>query len=158
MVIAAGIKRPVRFVMDHSYFRGFLIKRILVRAEVIPIAPAKENPELLEKAYAQMAAELRDGEIVCIFPEGKVTYDGKMNPFKPGILKMLAATPVPVVPMGIHGLWGSRFSRQKRSERKLEPPTLWPLVTLRVGSVISPDMVTLERLEKVVEELRQPVS
>jgi 1-acyl-sn-glycerol-3-phosphate acyltransferase len=158
MVIAAGIKRPVRFVMDHSYFRGFLIKRILVRAKVIPIAPAKENPELLEKAYAQMAAELRDGEIVCIFPEGKVTYDGKMNPFKPGILKMLAATPVPVVPMGIHGLWGSRFSRQKRSERKLEPPTLWPLVTLRVGSVISPDMVTLERLEKVVEELRQPVS
>jgi 1-acyl-sn-glycerol-3-phosphate acyltransferase len=157
MVIAAGIKRPVRFVMDHSYFRGFLIKRILVRAKVIPIAPAKENPELLEKAYAQMAAELRDGEIVCIFPEGKVTYDGKMNPFKPGILKMLAETPVSVVPMGIHGLWGSRFSRQKRAERKLEPRTFWPLVTLRVGAVISPDAVTLERLEKVVEELRQPV-
>lgn len=158
MVIAAGVKRPVRFVMDHSYFRGFLRKRILTRAKVIPIAPAKEDPALLEQAYAQMAAELRDGEIVCIFPEGKVTYDGKMNPFKPGILKMLAATPVPVVPMGIHGLWGSRFSRQKRAERKLEPRTLWPLVTLRIGKSVPPEAVTLESLEKTVEILRQPIA
>lgn len=157
MVIAAGVKRPVRFVMDHSYFRGFLRKRILTRAKVIPIAPAKENPELLEKAYAQMAAELRDGEIVCIFPEGKVTFDGKMNPFKPGLLKMLATTPVQVIPMGIHGLWGSRFSRQKRAERKLEPRTLWPLVTLRIGKPVSPDGLKLTEMEEVVESLRQPL-
>ncbi len=157
MVIAAGIKRPVRFVMDHSYFRGFLIKRVLTRAKVIPIAPAKENPELLAKAYAQMAAELRDGEIVCIFPEGKVTYDGNMNPFKPGILKMLNETPVPVIPMGIQGLWGSRFSRQKRAERKMKARTLWPLVTLRIGPAIRPELVSLEKLEKVVDELRQPL-
>ena len=53
----------------------------------------------------------RNGEIVGIFPEGRLTRSGELNPFRPGIERIVAETPVPVVPMALHGLWGSFFSR-----------------------------------------------
>ena len=43
-----------------------------------------------------------DGDLIGIFPEGKITYDGQLNPFKPGVRKILDRTPVPVVPLQEH--------------------------------------------------------
>ena len=102
MIISASVKRPARFIMDHSYFKGFLVKRLLTRAKVIPIASAKENPALLQTAFEKTAEELRDGNLVCIFPEGTITRSGEMNVFKSGIEKILATTPVPVIPMAFN--------------------------------------------------------
>ncbi len=73
---------------------------------------AKEDVDLMEKAFDKIAATLEDNEIVCIFPEGKITHDGKMSPFRPDIEKIIARNPVPVIPMAIKGLWGSFFSRK----------------------------------------------
>ncbi|WP_305809189.1 1-acyl-sn-glycerol-3-phosphate acyltransferase, partial [Staphylococcus epidermidis] len=105
LIVAAGVKRPVRFVMDHAFFKGWLLKRIMTRAKVIPIAGGREDPARLEKAYEMIAAELAAGEVVCIFPEGKITYDGKLSAFKPGVMKIVRHTPVPIVPMALRGLW-----------------------------------------------------
>ena len=66
----------------------------------------------LQKAFDRIDAELADGEIVCIFPEGKLTKDGELNEFKKGVEKILERRPVPVVPMALRGLWGSFFSRR----------------------------------------------
>lgn len=150
MIIAAGIKRPVRFVMDHHFFSGFLIKRIMTRAKVIPIAPAKENPQLLEEAFKTMREELTAGEIICIFPEGKITKDGKMNPFRPGIERMIQETPVPVIPMALTNLWGSIFSREGGRALLKRPKRFWSRVGLRIGNPIPPTAVSAEDLfEKV---------
>ncbi|NDD93466.1 glycerol acyltransferase, partial [bacterium] len=85
LIIGAGIHRPVRFVMHYSFARGWLAKRILKRAKVISIASAKEDLSVLEAAFESISRELRDNEIVCIFPEGQITHDGKLSPFKAGI-------------------------------------------------------------------------
>ena len=82
-------------------------------AKVIPIASARESAETLDAAFDRIAAELEDGNVVCIFPEGRLTGDGQMNPFRSGVEKIVARTPVPVVPMGLRGLWGSFFSRKE---------------------------------------------
>jgi 1-acyl-sn-glycerol-3-phosphate acyltransferase len=58
-----------------------------------------------------VAEALVAGELVCIFPEGKLTPDGEIGPFKSGMERILAANPVPVVPMAIRGMWASIFSR-----------------------------------------------
>ena len=62
-----------------------------------------------------MAEELRDGELVCIFPEGKLTPDGSMSAFKAGIERIIRETPVPVVPMALDGLWGSMWRSARSS-------------------------------------------
>src|SRR6185369_8782791 len=78
-------------------------------------APAKEDPELLERAYERIAAELSAGELVGLFPEGRLTSDGEMSEFRGGVMRILEKTPVPVVPMALSGLWQSLFARTATS-------------------------------------------
>ncbi|MGK7635297.1 1-acyl-sn-glycerol-3-phosphate acyltransferase, partial [Salmonella enterica] len=76
---------------------------------------------------------VRDGELVCIFPEGKLTADGEMNEFRAGIERIIEETPVPVIPMALQGLWGSFFSRDpnKGFFRRL-----WSRVSLVAGESV----------------------
>jgi 1-acyl-sn-glycerol-3-phosphate acyltransferase len=146
MLVAAAIKRPVRFVMDHHFMKGFLIKRLMKRAKVIPIAPGWENPEVLKTAFQSIAAELSQGELICIFPEGKITKDGKMNPFKPGIDRIIQETPVPVIPMAIKNMWGSFFSREGGKAVFKVPKRFRSRVGLVIGTPLTPSSVTAQEL------------
>ncbi|MDH3319784.1 MAG: 1-acyl-sn-glycerol-3-phosphate acyltransferase, partial [Betaproteobacteria bacterium] len=112
LVIAAAVRRPVRFVMDHRVFKLPVLNFVFRTGRAIPIASAKEDPAMMERAFAEVARALREGDVVCIFPEGKITDSGDMYPFRPGLTRILEATPVPVVPVALRGLWGSFFSRE----------------------------------------------
>lgn len=153
LMIAGGVQRPIRFVMDHNFAKIPWFKILLKHAKVIPIAPAKESPEIMEKAFATVAKELRDGELVCIFPEGKVTRDGNLNPFKPGVERILKETPVPVVPMVLRGLWGSFFSHKDGVFRSSKPRPFVYRVGLDIGTVIPPSQATAAFLQKTVEKM-----
>ena len=74
--------RPIRFVMDHRIFRSPFVGWLFRHVKAIPIAPAHEDAELLEQAYDACGRALADGELVCIFPEGKLTRTGDINPFQ----------------------------------------------------------------------------
>ena len=113
VVIAACVRRPIRFVMDHRIFRFPLLSYIFKVMRAIPIAPAREDAAMKDRAFAEVAAALAAGEVVGIFPEGEITRTGDINPFRPGIQQILATTPVPVVPMALRGLWGSLLSRSQ---------------------------------------------
>jgi 1-acyl-sn-glycerol-3-phosphate acyltransferase len=112
LVIAAACRRPIRFVMDHRIFRWPIFSFVFKVGRAIPIAPAREDPELMEKAFEEVSAALAAGELVAIFPEGRITDTGELGPFRPGIRRILARDPVPVIPMALSGLWGSVFSRR----------------------------------------------
>jgi 1-acyl-sn-glycerol-3-phosphate acyltransferase len=154
MIVAAGIKRPVRFVMDHHFMKGFLIKRLMTRAKVIPIAPGWENPTVLEEAFKRIASELAQGEIVCIFPEGKITKDGHLNPFKPGIERIIQETPVPVIPMAILNMWGSFFSREGGKAVFKIPKRFRSRVGLTIAPPLEADSVTAQGLFDKVKSLQ----
>lgn len=66
---------------------------------------------MMARAFAEVARALRAGDVVCIFPEGRITDSGEMYPFRPGLKRILEETPVLVVPVALRGLWGSFFSR-----------------------------------------------
>ncbi len=122
LILAASIPRPVRFVMYHKIFNIPVMRWIFKHAKAIPIAGARENPELMQRAFAAIDQALADGEIVGIFPEGKLTNDGEIAAFKSGVEHMLAhanecGRPVPVIPMALRGMWASMWShRNARSE------------------------------------------
>ncbi|MBU6376234.1 MAG: MFS transporter, partial [Bdellovibrionales bacterium] len=153
LIIAAGIHRPVRFVMHHSFGRGWLAKRLLKRAKVIPIASAHEDMNTLKAAFESISRELRDGEIVCIFPEGQITHDGKLAPFKSGIERIIEKDPVPVIPMALNGMWGSFFSRKEGRAMSRAPRRFWFPVSLVIGKPLAPENVSAAVLQDTVQSM-----
>lgn len=161
-VLIMGVSpRPIRFVMDHRIFKIPLMNWFFKNAKAIAIAPAREDPKMLERANQRIDAALAEGDLVCIFPEGKITFDGELSPFKQGVQKIVERVPVPVYPMALRGLWGSFFSRyggaafSRPVEARLRRG-LRSKVELVVGEPLPPDQVTPELLMARVAALRGP--
>jgi 1-acyl-sn-glycerol-3-phosphate acyltransferase len=155
IVIMAESPRPIRFVMDHHIFRAPFAGWVFRHAKAIPIAPSHEDPQMLTRAYETCARALAEGDLVCIFPEGKLTKTGELNPFRHGVTEIIRRTPAPVVPMALRGLWGSVFSRaaDARWPRPVRKGVMSRL-TLAVGEPLDPAQVTPEGLQQNVTELR----
>ncbi len=154
LVIIGSCRRPIRFVMDHQIFKIPVLSFVFRTAGAIPIAPARENPEILEGAYDQVARYLEAGEVVGIFPEGRLTEDGEIGPFKTGIERIIQRTPAPVVPMALRGLWGSFFSRRHGPAMRHFPRRFWSRIELVVGKPVPPEQATSARLREQVVQLR----
>ncbi len=159
IVIMGQSPRPVRFVIDHRIFRTPLLTWLFRQVGAIAIAPAHRSPGMLQSAFDRIDAALADGELVCIFPEGRITSDGEIGDFKSGVTRILERRPVPVIPMALRGVWGSFFSRyggqpfsapiDARRRRGLRSR-----LELVVGEPLAPAAVTAESLRERVAELR----
>jgi 1-acyl-sn-glycerol-3-phosphate acyltransferase len=155
LILGGMIRRPVNFVMHHKIYRLPVLNFIFRTGKAIPIASRKEDPVILEAAYRRIHDVLCKGAVLGIFPEGGITRDGEIQPFRPGIDKIIAERPVPVVPVALCNLWGSMFSRRDPLLKRL-PYKLWARVEVRVGEALPPDQVTSERLWQEVTRLRGP--
>ncbi|MDH4095544.1 MAG: 1-acyl-sn-glycerol-3-phosphate acyltransferase, partial [Betaproteobacteria bacterium] len=155
LVIAAAVRRPVRFVMDHRIFGIPVLNFVFRTGKAIPIAAAKEDARMMERAFAEVAGALRAGDVVCIFPEGRITDTGEIYPFRPGLTRILQETPVPVVPIALRGLWGSFFSRMGGAAMT-RPWRMRPFakIGLAVGAPLAAAAATPEALQARVAELR----
>ena len=154
IVIAACVRRPIRFVMDHRIFRTPLLSFIFRAMRTIPMASARENAALKQRAFAEVAAALAAGEIVGIFPEGRLTRTGDINPFRPGVRQIVEATAVPVVPMALRGLWGSFFSRSHQGGAMRRMRGLFSTVALVAAAPIPAEDATTDVLFGQVSALR----
>jgi 1-acyl-sn-glycerol-3-phosphate acyltransferase len=155
LLLMANLRRPVRFVMYYKIFHVPLLSFVFRTARAIPIAGHKEDPLVLQQAYDAIDAALAAGEVVCIFPEGSLTADGEIAPFRAGVEKILARRAVPVVPMALRGLWGSVWSRRdSRLGRARLPRRFRARVELVVDPALVPAQVTASSLETRVRELR----
>ncbi len=154
VVIAACVRRPVRFVMDHRIFAIPVLHFIFRTMRAIPIASAREDAALKERAFVEAADALAAGEIVCIFPEGRITDTGELNAFRPGLQRILERAPVPVVPMALRGLWGSFFSRSYQGKAMRRLRGLFSRIALVAGPPLAPERATPETLQQTVLALR----
>ncbi len=152
LVISAACRRPIRWVMDHRIYRLPLIHFFCRTVRAIPIAPAKEDPAALERAYDAVAQALVDGELVGLFPEGRLTPDGEMGTFRGGIVRIVERNPVPVIPMALSGLWQSLFARNR--DKLARVGQLFPRIALSVGAALTPQAATPESLHAAVSALR----
>lgn len=154
LIIAGCCPRPVRFIMYHGIYRLPVLNFVFRTAGAIPIAPAREDSALRDEAFRRIDDYLKNGEVVCIFPEGALTRDGELQDFRPGIETIIARNPVPVIPMALQGLWGSFFSRRYGMAMKVLPRRFWSKIRLRVGEVLAPGAVSLTGLHEAVASLR----
>jgi len=126
LLLMAASPRPIYFVMDHRIFRMPVLGWLFRLARAIPIAPRDQDPATYEAAFEAAARVLRNGDLLAIFPEGGITRDGELQPFKGGIMKILENAErdglnVPVVPMALTNLWGSFFSRIEQGGAMVRP-------------------------------------
>ncbi|MFN9708765.1 MAG: lysophospholipid acyltransferase family protein, partial [Burkholderiales bacterium] len=154
VLMAAASPRPIRFIMDHRVFASPVLGLVFRLAKTITIAPQREDPQIYESAFVTAREVLNSGELLAIFPEGAITRDGKIAEFKGGIIKILQANPVPVVPMALQNLWGSFFSRI--DGRAMSCPFrrgLFNSVKLVVGAPLAPEEASLAHLQSLVKKL-----
>jgi 1-acyl-sn-glycerol-3-phosphate acyltransferase len=151
LLIGGAIRRPVRFVMYYKIYDLPVLNFVFRTAGTVPIAGRNEDLLIYDAAFKKIAEYLRNGELVCIFPEGKLTRDGEIDEFKGGVQRILDENPVPVIPMALQGLWGSFFSYDpnKGLFRRL-----WSRVTLVAGEAIAPEQASRDVLQARVSELR----
>ena len=155
LILSGAIKRPVRFVMHWRIFRIPVMRWIFKTARAIPIASARENPELMRRALDEVDAALAAGELVCIFPEGALTRDGEIAPFKSGVERILTRRPVPVIPLALRGMWASMFSRRdSRLGRMRVPRRLRAHVDVVADAPLDGRTATAAMLEEKVRALR----
>jgi len=154
IILGGSVTRPMRFVMHYKIFQIPLLSFIFRTAKAIPIASRSEDEDLMNSAFEKVDAELAAGHIVCIFPEGGLTHDGEIQRFKPGIEKILARRPVPVIPVALGRLWGSWFSRRKSGGIHRIPGRLFARVPVIFGEPVAPLDATAENLELLVRTLR----
>ena len=156
LIIAGSIKRPVRFVMYYKFMKIPVINFLFRDAKIIPIAGKSEDENILKQAMIDIKKALEAGDIICLFPEGAITNNGKLNVFKTGIEKIIAQTPVPVIPMALKGLWGSFFSRRDNGKALSNPRLLFKRglrkVELEIYDPWEPLNATAESLEKFTKE------
>lgn len=153
-IISSVVSRPVRFVMHKRLYDMPILNFVYRTAKAIPIANPRTDIDTLKNAYDSIDQALKQGELVCIFPEGKLTTDGEINRFKNGIEKIIRRTPAPVVPIAIRGMWDSLFSRKSGHWLRRFPGKLWSKVTVVSAPAVAAKDVKSESLQKIVQQLR----
>ena len=100
---------------------------------------------------------LAAGDVLCICPEGGITRDGTLQPIQPAVMKILQQRPVPVVPVALHKLWGSYFSRIEGGQAMVRPLRrgLFSAVGVSAGPALAPEALTPEALHAQVQALLQ---
>ena len=154
LIIAGSVRRPVRFVMHYKFFNIPVLKFIFRTAGAISIAGKFEDEALLNKAFDEIESALANGDLVCLFPEGKLTTDGEMSEFKTGVEEIINRRAVPVIPMALQGLWGSAFSRYQSNIFKRLFKGVKSSIGLVVGEAIIAQDVSAGLLEDRVKRLR----
>ncbi len=160
VLLMAASPRPIVFMMDHRIFRVPVLGAVFRLARAIPVAPQKEDPAVYEAAFERAAQVLREGDLLGIFPEGGITRDGTLQPFKGGIAKIVERARAdglepPVIPMALTDLWGSFFSRVEQGDAMVRPfrRGMFNRVGLNVGPPMEAAAITPEALRGRVAQL-----
>lgn len=154
LIIAGCVPRPIHFVTHHKTYSLPLLRFIFRTPNTIPIASKNDNFSLLNnKAYKKIAAVLKQGNVVGVFPEGNLTSDGNLGVFDPILDRIIKDSPMLVIPLAINGLWGSYFSNYAGRPMQGFPHKLPSKVTLIAGSPINAKDASSARLKVEIKKL-----
>jgi acyl-[acyl-carrier-protein]-phospholipid O-acyltransferase/long-chain-fatty-acid--[acyl-carrier-protein] ligase len=99
--------RPVRMVLDGGLLTNWWTRGLCKICGGIPI---RNTPKAARHAIETAREALKNGELVCIFPEGGITRSGQLQSFKSGMLEIQRDSGAPIIPVFLDELWGSIFS------------------------------------------------
>lgn len=154
VLLMGACQRPLRFIIDKEIHDTPALKWLFEMCGTVPISSERVDRRNFQEAFSRVAEALDQGELVFIFPEGRLTPDGEIQTFRRGVERIIKTSPVPVIPMALSGLWGSWFSRERGRAFAKAPRRLWSRVDVNVGAPVPPDQVSAAELEARVRALR----
>lgn len=110
ILIHAVIRRPVHAMAKSSQFRAPVVGPLAKRLLAFPVRRFQTDPQAVRIALRRLAA----GHGVAVYIEGERSWDGRLQPPRPGTVRLALKAGVPVVPCGISGAfeawprWSSR--------------------------------------------------
>jgi len=151
VLLIAATDRPIRFLMFRGVYEYWLIHPFAKLLNIIPIASDQSPREMIHSLRVASEA-LRNGEVVCIFPEGEITRIGQMLPFRRGFERIIKGIDVPIIPTNIDGIWGSIFSFSGGHFLWKWPRTIPYPVRITFGKPL-PSTATATEVRQAVQEL-----
>jgi len=124
ILIGVSVKRPVRFLVAHDFYKDPRLHTLMRWLGAIPVG----GDAGLIRSFRHIGEVARRGGLLGIFPEGGITRDGEMKPFRSGAVVLAMRLGIPLVPVHVHGTFEAlpRYAR-------------WPRfvpVTVRIGTPI----------------------
>ncbi|SDM07481.1 1-acyl-sn-glycerol-3-phosphate acyltransferases [Modicisalibacter muralis] len=154
LILGGACPRPLRFLMDRPIYESPWLNWFFRIAGAIPVDSERRDPGGVRRALGEVSRALRDGEVVMLFPEGRLTTDGEVGRFRRGVDMILARDAVPVVPAALAGLWGSWTSHCGGKALSKRPRRFRARVRLVFGAPLSPRQAGRTTLEARVRELK----
>ncbi len=150
LLVKIAFQRPVRFLILRRFFGVWWLRPFLKVMNAIPISP-DDGPKALVGALHRASEQIREGELVCIFPEGGISRTGTMLGFGKGIRAIVKGVDAPILPVCLDRLWGSLLGMQ---EGRLKARFPWPRskVTVSIGDPL-PGNTPTEEIRTAVAEL-----
>ena len=148
LILATAIERPIRFVIWEPLYKVVWFHWLLRLFGTVPVSPTRAKD-----AVRSVVQALKEGELVCLFPEGQITRHGLLNELRRGFELMVRQAEVPVVPVWLDGLWGSIFSFSGGRCFTKWPKRLRYPVTVLVGDPLPPAEASAERVRERLLEL-----
>jgi acyl-[acyl-carrier-protein]-phospholipid O-acyltransferase/long-chain-fatty-acid--[acyl-carrier-protein] ligase len=150
-LLMAATDRPIRFLMFQGIYDMPTLKPFARMMRAIPIS-SELRPRDMIRSLRTASDAIRDGEIVCIFAEGQITRIGQMLPFRRGMERIIKGIEAPIVPVNLHGVWGSIFSFERNRFLWKIPRRIPYPVTVSFGAWLPPAAGSAE-VRQAVQEL-----
>lgn len=133
-IIQMACPRQVRFVMEKSYYNIWYLTWFFKIMGVVPISKGQSKDSLIA-----IGSAVNSGDVVCLFPEGKLSRHGQINEFKSGFQR--AAQNVEkgngvIIPFYLRGLWGSSLSKASKGFKYLRKPIMKRDIVIAFGEAI----------------------
>jgi acyl-[acyl-carrier-protein]-phospholipid O-acyltransferase/long-chain-fatty-acid--[acyl-carrier-protein] ligase len=150
LLLMSSTDRHIKFLMHKSIYEKTSMKPFARILGVIPIA-SEQRPREMIQSLREASEAIKDGHVVCIFPEGQITRIGFMLPFQRGFERIMKDIDAPIIPIALDGVWGSIFSFEKgRFLWKFPRQVPYP-VTVNFGKPLPPTATPFEVRQEVQE-------
>ncbi|BCU75974.1 MFS transporter [Luteolibacter sp. LG18] len=145
--LSAACPRKVRFVMDATFMANPWVAAFCKVFDTVPIERGNAREALRTAAEA-----LKQGDALCLFPEGQLTRTGTLSELQRGFELIARMARCPLVPVWSAGSWGSIFSFEGgRFFRKL-PHQLPHIVNVAFGAPLDPKTADSDQVREAMLE------
>lgn len=136
--LMAAVDRPVRFIMSESHYHKWWFKPFALAMDAIPVSYTDKGEDF-KKQMRQAGKQLKRGHLVCLFPEGKVSRTGFMQPFREGVEEIIKGRDCPIIPINLDRVWGTIFSPSGGSYIPRRPQNIPHPLTVTFGKPFPAD-------------------
>jgi len=147
IILQLPFKRHLNYMMEKDIYNWPVFHAFFKKGETIPIS-SKASKDAFKEAHKR----LKNGKLVAMFPEGRISSDGKLSRFRKGYECIPSDYDGCIIPVFIDGVFGSLFSRYKKSNKK----HFWQrrIINVYYGTPIS-NKTSSEEVKEIIQKMKE---